>query len=184
MRWSRLRNALNVESIHDPHECALTLSLESELAGFVIGQRKLLGREDLIERQLDPHITVLYCGFKDPSALATLAVIAERFHPCSVEFQIRDVAVFYNRAGLLTNVHYALESPQLHSLHNEVLEAYKQAGFPLSTPYVGQHYKPHISIFDRLAMPKTVSMLLEKPPRIQGHLAGGCHLIGERDTRS
>jgi 2'-5' RNA ligase len=184
MSWPKLRNALNVESIHDTHECALTLSLDPELAGFVVGQRKLLGRDDLIDRQLDPHITVLYCGFEDPPAMASLAVIAECFHSRNVEFQIRDIGVFYNRAGLLTNVHYSLESPQLHVLHSDILDAYKQAGLKLHTPYVGRHYTPHISIFDRLAMPKTVSMLLEMPPRLHGHVAGGCHLIGEKDVRS
>ena len=184
MSWPKLRNALNVESIHDTHECALTLSLESELAGFVVNQRKQLGRDDLIDRQLDPHITVLYCGFKDPAALGALAGIADRFHERTVEFEIRDIAVFYNRAGLLTNVHYSLESPQAHELHNEVLDAYRQEGFQVHTPYVGLHYTPHISIFDRLAMPKTVSMLIEKPTRLKGRHAGGCHLIGERQPRS
>ncbi len=184
MGWKDLRNALSVESVQERHECALTLSLEPELAEFVVDLRRSLGRDELANRQLDPHITVLYCGFNEPPAIAALAKIAECFRTRRVKFSILDIGVFYNRAGLLTNIHYKLDSPELHVLHVEALEAYKHAGFQFQTPHVGEAYTPHISIFDRLAMPKTIQMLVNLPPKLVGHYAGNCHLIGELDTRT
>lgn len=183
MNWLRLHNALDTGAIDEVHECALVLSLEEGLRERVNRERQLFGDDKLLQRQLDPHITLLYCGFQPPAQLKRLDELGAGFVAREIEFQVKDVSIFYNRAGLLTNVHYTVESAGLHALHRELLAAYRDAGFQMHTPYVGDHYTPHISIFDRLVMPKTVSTLFKPPNTDETHRAGGCHLVGEKQRR-
>jgi 2'-5' RNA ligase len=179
MEWIPLRNALSSEDIRGTQECALVLSLSHELCDFVNSQRSLSGFPDLACRQLDPHITVLYCGYQTPDAIQVLCQLAKAHRSKVVNFEIKEVHCFSNRSGVLTNIHYQIESEQVRELHAALLEASIQNVGPPQTPYVGSLFSPHISIFDRVATQLLAPAHFSIPNGSIRRIAGGCHLVGE-----
>jgi len=180
--WKPLRNEMTPGVLDDTHECAIVLAVQPDFAAYVDEQRQLFGSVELIARQLDPHITVMYCGYQEPKDLRVRSQFAAQFNAIEVEFHVTQVGAFYNRSGLLTNIHYCIESESLRSLHQTILEEYLALFGRTHTPYVGAQYTPHVSIFDRVAMPKTAISLFARPPERVAWRAGGAHLVGERKT--
>ncbi|RSZ58877.1 2'-5' RNA ligase family protein [Massilia atriviolacea] len=179
MNWISLRNRLRTDELTEVHECALVLSVDQTLVDHVTAQRHRFGTDDVIARQLDPHITLLYGGFQPPEVLRQLETLATELAPAQAEFQVSSVGTFTNRNGFVTNVHFRVESGQLHDLHMRALHRYAELGLRLQTSYVGAQYVPHLSIFDRILLPKNMGTMMSTPPGGQRFRAGACHLVGE-----
>lgn len=178
MTWQPLSNVLHLHDSNVKHECAIVLSLDPTLRNSVESARRESSWAAVAGDQLDPHITLLYCGVRQGSELADIIALARRFSSREVEFRLSGVGTFRDRRGRITNIHYQVTSEQVEAFHREVLEAYRLMGMDFRTPYVGSAYVPHISIFDRL----TAS--LDSPdvrsPLPGAHRAGCCHAIGEK----
>jgi 2'-5' RNA ligase len=179
MVWNQLGNALRAPGDAVLHECAIVLSLEPALQDLVLRARRRFASA-MAANQLEPHITLLYCGVRGPAEIARLSAIAERHAMREVEFRVDGVGQFSNAAGVVTNLHYRVESPALHALHADVVAAYSDAGFVPRTRYQGALYRPHISILDRVIL-SPADMDDGLPLGSAGpHRAGGAHLVGER----
>ena len=174
-----LRNRLNLDAISDTHECALVLSVEPELHNHVIVERHRFANDEVIARQLDPHITLLYGGFQPPEVLRQMEQLAISLATARVSFEIGDIATFSNRNGFITNIHFRVHSEQLHALHLDALRRYGELGLKLQTAYAGPHYVPHMSVYDRILLPKNITTMISRPPCTRSYQAGACHLVGE-----
>ena len=180
MDWLPLRNALHPKKIQGLYECALVLSLSPELREFVNSQRLLFRSPELDSGQLDPHITVLYCGYQNHDAIGVLYRLAEEHNTKVATFKIKDVNSFSNQSGVLTNIHYRIESEHLQELHATLLESFVREVGNVQTPFVGTLYSPHISIFNRIAMARRdTTLIFSVPNKSIRRIAGGCHLVGE-----
>jgi len=173
-----LRNRLAVERIGAVHECAIVLAVDAGLREQVEAERRRFGSEQVVERQLDPHITLLYGGFQPPATLRRLDALARAFAGEEIEVVLDGVDVFANRNGFITNIHYRIRSDALYALHRAALRGFAELSLPLQTSYVDAHYVPHLSIFDRVLLPKDLTTLMTLPERRHWR-AGGCQLIGE-----
>ncbi len=179
MAWKQLGNVLRPADDAGLHECAIVLSLEPALRREILRTRRGFG-SGMVANQLEPHITLLYCGVREAAEIARLAAIAARHAIREVEFAIMGIGHFTNATGQVTNLHYGLGSPALHALHGELAGAYADAGFAPCTPYAGARYYPHISLFDRVVLEGADAGRVPLPTHTGPYRAGGAHLIGER----
>lgn len=183
MVWKRLGNVLRRTESTALHECAIVLSLDAALHRRILRARRAFGSA-LAANQLEPHITLLYCGVRGSDEIVRLEAIAQRFSVREVEFGIMGMGQFSTAAGVITNLHYRLDSTSLHALHAEIVLAYSDAGFAHCTPYVGPRYQPHISLLDRVVVRDADETGVEAGAGAAlpsgRYRAGGAHLIGER----
>lgn len=157
--------------------CALALCVEPGLAAHVAAARRHYALAQPWSPQLDPHITVLYCGVQPPAVLHRLAVLAAHFSADAVDVTLDRAAAFSNPDGQVVNVHFRLHSAALLALHRAALRAYLDLGLVLQTPYAGAAYVPHLSVLDRIRWPAPAP--LPAMPAQLDWRAGGCQLIVE-----
>lgn len=179
MKWRELSNKLVVEQVNRMHECALVLDIEQELASHVRSERDRLMAGLDMRHQLDPHITVFFGGIQSPDALLVLARLAKDFESEELDFSIDGMGAFRDQGGTVKNIHFRVSSPRLQSMHEEVMSRFVNLGMSLPTPYIGERYSAHVSVFDRIEVPAPMAGMLKLPALDRHFWAGGCQLIGE-----
>jgi 2'-5' RNA ligase len=134
------------------YEAALVFGLPAELSSYVEGLRETLPIGVPAPAQIAPHLTVLYVG-RWPAAALAAYVDALRTLEARVEVELDAFDIFVS-GDVITNVHLACrKSPSIEALHRRAIATCRAAGWTPRTPYLGDAYRPHISIFDGLTIP-------------------------------
>lgn len=100
-----------------------------------------------------PHLTLLFLGHPTGRQLMELV---DRLHPLrheTIETRTRGLDTFRHQ-GRVINLHLRVEPVAgLLALHRRALALGR--GFEWFDPgiYCGDHYRPHVSLFDRIAIP-------------------------------
>lgn len=163
------------------YEAALVFGLPQPVAAAVKCLRIQLAWEAPGEYQLTPHITVLFLGRIEGARLLDLHRALSWLRPVEIEVKIGGFGTFVS-GSKVTNLHLrVLAGTAIRNLHHRALETCRAVGWEPQTPYLGDRYEPHISIFDRVDVEVDRLILPTPPPNIAGTVTlHDLHLFAKR----
>lgn len=143
------------------YESALVFGLPDALNDYVEELRRELALPAPSEDMLAPHLTVLFVGHWTAETLEYYRRAIASLAPVRVEVVFSKLGFFGTREGI-SNVHLAVESERgLRSLHAKAIVECAAAGWTPQTDFLGPRYSPHVSVFDRLALPASLGSVIE-----------------------
>lgn len=141
---------LDAGSVYD---AAFVYLLPDELARAIAALRRALADFGARETQLTPHATVVYLGRRTGAQLLRCAGLLLQAGPAAAATAVEGFG-YFGDDSVVGNLHCRLEPTALARQHVRCLDLLATIGEKADTPFVRERYRPHISLFDGIALPR------------------------------